>query len=166
MNKTLYVKDDDGPVWDKARELTGDKLSQFIMEKLRVFVAEHEGKQKGFERILLRFYEGSLPRAKAFMGRWIIPPDRPFHYCRVPPGTLIVLESDYLVEETAKGNFAVLEYRPWPEPEDDEIIDDEYYLSSTFTVTPTIEDMSRNVSPALAAEVMLRMGVEVQELDI
>jgi len=29
MNNTLYVKDEDSPIWDKARELTADQLSHF-----------------------------------------------------------------------------------------------------------------------------------------
>jgi hypothetical protein len=165
MNKTLYVKDEDGPIWDKARELTGDKLSQFIMDKLRAFVSEREGQEQGRERIVLRFYEENLPRAKAFTGRWIFPPGEPFISYESVNGNIV--QPHYLVAETAKGNFAVLEYHKLPEPNDEgNATIDGHYRFSTFYVVNSVEHMSYEISSVLASEVMKRMGVEVQELDI
>lgn len=167
MNKTLYVKDEYGPIWDRARELTGDKLSQFILDKLRAFVSEREGQEQGYERILLRFYEDNLPTAKAFIGRWIIPPGRPVIFVWKDDDSGERIDPHYLVAKTAKGSFAVLEYHTLPEPnEEGNATIDGYYRFSKFHVVPTIEEMSRKVSSVLAAEVMNRMGVEVQELDI
>lgn len=165
MNKTLYVKDEDGPIWDKARELTGDRLSQFIMEKLRAFVTERQGQNYGYERIVLRFYEDNLPRAKAFMGRWIIPPGQPL-IC-VIEGDDYHAEPHYIVAETPKGNFAVLEYHELPEPNDEgNATIDGYYRFSKFSVVQGVEEMSTRVSSVVASKVMKLMGVEVQELDI
>lgn len=42
MNKTIYIKDEDGPIWDRARELTHGKLSALIMGDLKAFVLEAE----------------------------------------------------------------------------------------------------------------------------
>ncbi len=166
MNKTLYVKEEDGPIWDKARELTGDKLSQFIMEKLRAFVSERAGQDRGYKRIVLRFYEDQLPRAKAFMGRWIIGPGWPLIFYETQ-GDYQNIETRYLVAETPKGNFAVLKYHPLREPtaEGDETIDGHYFYS-TFHVLQTVEDMSKEISVEVASAVMKLMGVQVQELDI
>lgn len=80
MNKTLYLKDEDGPVWDKARELAGDKLSPVIVEGLKKFIAEKEGTARALERIVISYRDssnGDIPKAKGFYGAWIIPPKTP-----------------------------------------------------------------------------------------
>src|SRR5665213_110800 len=51
VNKTIYVRDEDVPTWEKAKGLAGDKLSPIIASALKRYVAEEEWKQKGFERI-------------------------------------------------------------------------------------------------------------------
>ena len=74
MNKTLYIRDEDVPLWDRARELAGDKLSPVVVESLKRFVAEEEARPKGFERIVLEFddaKDNGKPKRKAFSGRWI-----------------------------------------------------------------------------------------------
>lgn len=168
MNKTLYVKDEDGPIWDKARELTGDKLSHFIMDKLRALVSEREEQQQGHERIIMRFYENNLPRAKAFSGRWIIPPGQAL-ICYESDASGRMLEPHYVVAESAKGNFAVVEYHSLPHAVgigEDNVTIDGYYRFASFYVVATPEEMAQKVSPTLASEVMKRMGIQVQELDI
>jgi rRNA maturation endonuclease Nob1 len=45
MNKTLYIKDSDGPIWDRARELAtinGMGLSQLIIGLIKRYVALHK----------------------------------------------------------------------------------------------------------------------------
>jgi hypothetical protein len=81
MNKTIYVRDEDEPIWDKARELAGDKLSPVIMDGLKRYVIQKEAETKDFKRIEVRFEDADdnyIPKAKAFYGTWIIPPDNPF----------------------------------------------------------------------------------------
>src|SRR5258708_1005394 len=80
MNKTIYVRDEDTAIWDRAKELAGDKLAPVIMEGLKKYVAEREAQAKGFERIQIRFHDqqsNGMPRAKAFYGRWIYSPEKP-----------------------------------------------------------------------------------------
>lgn len=158
MNKTLYVKDEDGPIWDKARELTGDKLSSFIMDKLRTFVSERAGQEQGYGRIVVQYRERGIPKAKAFCGRWIIPPGQPLRLSTDEPGGE---DEWYIVAETAKGNYAVLKYWQPPEPNDD----DEYFRHGDFLVFQRVEHIGQ-LSTIVASETMKRLGVQVQELDI
>jgi hypothetical protein len=48
-NKTLYVKDEDVPVWKEAKRLLafyhGKTLSTFIGEQLRKYIAEETARQ-------------------------------------------------------------------------------------------------------------------------
>ncbi len=158
MNKTLYVKDEDGPIWDKARELTGDKLSTFIMDKLRTFVSERAGQEQGYERLVVKYLERGIPKAKAFTGRWIIPPGLPL---TLRPDELDAEDQSYIVAETAKGNYAVLRYWRPPDPDENE----EYFRYGTFHVFERVEDIGK-LSTIVASETMKRLGIQVQELDI
>ena len=45
MNKTIYIKEEDVPVFDKARELGRGKVNAVIMDALRKFVQEQEEKR-------------------------------------------------------------------------------------------------------------------------
>ena len=79
MNKTIYLREEEAPIWERARELAGDKLSPVIVEALKRFVAEKEAAPKGFERIVVTFNDAEahfIPKAKAFYGRWIFPPSK------------------------------------------------------------------------------------------
>lgn len=154
MNKTLYVKDDDGSIWDKARELTGDKLSQFIMEKLRAFVSEQEGKEWGFERIAVHYVENGILRAKAFIGRWLISPEQPW----TVRDELDEREVSYAVAITAKDNIVVFKFVDAPE--------DGEFGWGKFSVHNSFEQANNDRPWGLIAEAMRRMGIQVQELDI
>lgn len=154
MNKTLYVKDDDAPIWDKARELTGDKLSQFIMDKLRAFVTENEGKQLGFRRIQVQYIENGIPRAKAFMGRWLIPPEQPWE----TPDEETGAPEYYAVAATAKDNVVVFKFGDPPE--------NGQFGWGFFSVHESFEQAHKGRPWGLIADAMRRMGVDVQELDI
>ncbi len=53
-NKTVYVSDDDLPLFQRAQELVGGNLSGAIVTALRRFIELEEGRQAGFEEIVLR----------------------------------------------------------------------------------------------------------------
>jgi hypothetical protein len=76
--RTLYVREEDQAVWDKAKEVVGDSLSNYLTTHLRKLVVSYEAAAHGTERILLTFREDGIPRTKAFYGRWLISPDKPF----------------------------------------------------------------------------------------
>jgi hypothetical protein len=153
MNKTVYLRDEDVPVWEKARELAGDKLSPVIIAALKVFTAEREGTQKGFERIVLEFDDSEddyLPKKKAFMGRWIIPPQEPYS---------VTDEKDTqyygAIAETAKGAFVVFERAETAEES-----------KCKFAVFKTISEGAKEEFNYLFREAIKRRGVPVEELDI
>lgn len=52
-NKTIYVKDSDLEVFEKAEKLGGENLSATIAEALRRFVAAEEARQKGYQEVEL-----------------------------------------------------------------------------------------------------------------
>ncbi len=73
-NKTIYVSDGDLPLYQRAQELAGDNLSAAISAALRRFVDVEEGKQEGFDEIVVRV--GPKPGRKVrfvgvLLGEWI-----------------------------------------------------------------------------------------------
>ena len=162
MNKTLYVKDEDGPIWDQARELTGDKLSQFIMEKLRIFVNEEKAKSSGYERIVLHYYEKGIPKAKGFYGRWIIDTSSP---TVVREEAADYPDLSYIVAETQKGNYVVLEFTDMELRVDDSTPG--IFTDANFWVLSSLEgNTNSRVPTSVIAEAMTRLGIQIQELDI
>lgn len=156
MNKTIYIRDEDAPVWDRAREHAGDKLSPVIMDSLKRFVAERDAAPKGFERIEVRYLdaeEHDIPKAKAFYGRWIYPPEepvttsddfRPDYHC-------------YAVAITAKGKVVIYD---WME-------NNEGRWGQYFEVFESLEDAAVDGRIGYAARrAMEKIGVPVEELDI
>ena len=154
MNKTIYIRDEDVGIWDRARELSGDKLSPVIVAALKRFVAEREAQPRGYERIVVEFndsLDNYLPKAKAFLGRWIISREDP------------LIEQDgsertaYAVAETAKG--AVVVFRL-----DEDAYGGEFAKLLTY---PSMESAARDSRANYGVrEAVKRRGVPVEELDI
>jgi hypothetical protein len=156
VNKTVYLRDEEVPIWEKARELSGDKLSPVIVASLRRFVAERKAEAKGFQRIEVRFndcMDNRLPKVKAFYGKWIFDLERPL--------TLVVnedsRESDkYSIAETAKGSVVV--YKEQHDPEG---------FLSKFLVYRSFTEAARDSEVNYAIrEALEKRGVPVEELDI
>lgn len=66
-NKTIYVSDDDLPLYQRAQELAGGNLSATIARALRRLVELEEGKLEGYEEITVRVGPGS-GRRQRFIG--------------------------------------------------------------------------------------------------
>lgn len=66
-NKTIYVSDEDLPLYQRAQELAGGTLSAAISAALRRFVEVEEGRQQGYDEIVLRVGPG-LGRKRRFSG--------------------------------------------------------------------------------------------------
>jgi len=66
-NKTIYVSDDDLPLYQRAQELTGGTLSAAISAALRRFVEVEEGRKQGYDEIVVRVGPG-LGRKQRFSG--------------------------------------------------------------------------------------------------
>jgi EXLDI family protein len=76
-NKTIYVSDDDLPLFERAQELAGANLSAAIVRALRRFIELEEARQKGFDEITVIVNGEGAHRHKRFVGqrlvRWLQP---------------------------------------------------------------------------------------------
>lgn len=160
MNKTLYIKDEDAYIWDKARELSGDKLSNHVMQVLRRFVSEETAKEQGMQRIVLQYFDADgLPRAKGFTGRWLIDPESPFVITRWKGDGFHSYEVKRycIAAKTAKGKYAVLTYSK---------SDEGIYRAADFIVVDHPAQLIEDHDSDVAAEIMKREGLAIEELDI
>lgn len=161
MQKSVYVKEEDAQLWERAKELSNDKLSPVIVKALKQFVKDEEMKGRGFERIELRYKDSQkhgLPVAKAFHGRWIYPLAKPLSYAN-EDGTQ---GEEYAVAVTAQGRYAIHSWR-WSTDNDG----DQYRHSYKLSVFQSLEEAAK--APGLsyaAADIQERIGVPLEELDI
>ncbi|MCI1857108.1 MAG: EXLDI protein [Sporolactobacillus sp.] len=95
-NKTIYVPDADLRIFDHAQDVSGKNLSATIVQALRYFVKIGEG--KGFVHIEVSEGSDGLYKRKRFIGRELAS-------ASVSEGNNRV--TDYIVYETAHGNYAV-----------------------------------------------------------
>lgn len=156
--RTLYVREEDQEIWDQAKELVGESLSTFVTAQLRSLVAEKRAARQGVEQIVVKFSEERIPRAKAFLGRWIIPPEAPFE------NDEIFLENRpdlYALAVTAKNNIVVFNF--WGAR-----YDPEKFLPGYLHVFETVKDAASfpRMPDGLGVEIMKRLGVEIEVLDI
>jgi hypothetical protein len=156
MNKTVYLRDDEVRTWEKARELSGDKLSPIIVTALKRFISEKEALGKGFERIEVAFHDAdhnNLPAIKAFYGRWIIDRSEP-----LPRKLRNRAELDkFAVAETAKGNVVVYMHKE----------KDQKTWGHKLRIYPGFEEAAEDEDVNYAIrKAMERRGVPIEELDI
>jgi len=162
MNKTLYIRDEDAAIWDRAREVADDKLSPVIVAALKSLVAEREAAMGGMERIELRYCDATKsgrPAAKAFYGKWLITPKEPFRGQTATPRTVPFA---YAVAVTAKHSVVTFAFQgsgvmPW----------------AAFSIYPSFDAAFQVVGQtinqdqrAALAEALYRQGLVFEELDI
>jgi hypothetical protein len=161
MNKTIYIRDEDVPIWERAKELAGDKLSPAIVAGLKRFIADREAEEaeaKGFERIEVSFNDADdhhIPKKKAFYGKWIYPPEH----------KEVFKQHDedgenwwyYAVAMTAKGSVVVYSWES----------DREGMGNYRFDIFPSLvfAAADNRVNSAITATIR-KIGVPVEELDI
>lgn len=72
-NKTIYVSDDDMPLYQRAQELTGGNLSAAISAALRRYVEIQEGQQEGFDEVIVQVGPGKGRKQRfsgVLLGEW------------------------------------------------------------------------------------------------
>ena len=67
-NKTIYVSDDDLPLFERAQELSGANLSSAIVRALRKFIEIEEASQRGLDEITVIVNTEGAHRRKRFLG--------------------------------------------------------------------------------------------------
>lgn len=159
--RTLYVREDDQAIWDRAREVIGDSLSTHLTNYLRGVVAQTEAAERGCSRIVLSFRErGVLSRVKAFHGRWLISPERP--WIEEDDGRFTNEEEppEWCVAITVKNNYVF--FRHCGRSADERAP----FAWGEFRIFESFEQAVGKVPHGLVAEAMERLGVEIEELDI
>lgn len=71
-NKTIYVADDDLPLYARAQELAGGSLSAAIGQAMQEFVDRRETHMNGFEEVTVRVGEPGLRTSRRFTGRRLV----------------------------------------------------------------------------------------------
>ena len=78
-NKTIYFREEDRKVWEKAEEFASGSLSALISQSLRRYVEEEEMLRagSGMEPIQVALWVAHTeePYFVEFVGRWILLPD-------------------------------------------------------------------------------------------
>lgn len=98
-NKTIYVSDEDLPLFERAQALSGANLSSAIVQALQRFIELEEAKQHGLDEIIVLVGTGGARQQKRFMGtrlaRW---------FQKRPKGKGVEILNVY---RTARGRFAL-----------------------------------------------------------
>jgi len=68
-NKTIYVSDDDLPLFERAQELSGSNLSSAIVRALRRFIEIEEARHRELDEITVIVNTDGAHRRKRFLGQ-------------------------------------------------------------------------------------------------
>ena len=71
-NKTIYVSDEDLPLFERAQELSGANLSSAIIHALKRFIELEEAKQRGLDEVTVIVNTAGAHRRKRFTGQRIV----------------------------------------------------------------------------------------------
>ena len=71
-NKTIYVSDNDLPLFERAQELSKTNLSSVIVHALRRFVELEEARQRGFGEITVIVNGKGAHEHKRFLGQRLV----------------------------------------------------------------------------------------------
>ena len=72
-NKTIYVSEDDLPLYRRAQEIAGGSLSSAITAALRRYINVEEGRQEGFEDVTVQVGPGVGRKVRfsgILLGEW------------------------------------------------------------------------------------------------
>jgi EXLDI family protein len=70
-NKTIYVSQEDEPLFDEARQIAGESLSAVIVRALREFVIRQDEKEKSMKEITVMVGPKDGSREQRFIGTYI-----------------------------------------------------------------------------------------------
>jgi EXLDI family protein len=67
-NKTIYVSEQDAPLFDDAKEIAGTALSSVIVQALKEYIARQKKKAKGMQEIKIHVGGEASEREQRFVG--------------------------------------------------------------------------------------------------
>jgi EXLDI family protein len=185
-NKTIYVSDDDLPLFERAQELSGANLSSAIVRALRRFIEIEEARQRGLDEITVIVNTEGAHRYKRFVGqrlvRWLQPTANDkgteilnvyrtagkryaLHTRSLPDWKVEFGDPDYAEDPDnwGIGKGILQQIASWG-------VDWETFKKRghyTLQVFDTLEELKSHVSNELYTVVSLAMeGPEIEELDI
>ncbi len=133
-NKTLYIRDEDAPIWERAEQAAGvsrQSLSQLVATALRRYLPTIHTPADEMEDIRVRVGDrvppvhriigedgrvkygppahtpANYPRGEAFTGHWLVPPGPDARSATSQPDG-----SHHAVALTRRGQIAVYHYHP------------------------------------------------------
>lgn len=159
-NKTIYIRDADVPLFDKAEALGGENLSATIAEALRKFVEVEEAKSDGMEEQeievgLFTDHGSSDTKRVKFVGKEIA-------FAEVLSGQASGRDdrgTDYTLYLTKKGKY-LLHRKYWTrwQGEDGE---------ASYSVHDSLADLSESVPGSLVQRAGEALGMDTAEyLDV
>jgi EXLDI family protein len=185
-NKTIYVSDDDLPLFERAQELSGTNLSSIIARALRRFVEIEEARSRGYDEITVIVNVEGAHERKRFSGyrlaRWLQPTANgkgteilnvyrtarhrfALHTRTLPDWKFSAGDPDYIgnPKNWGVGNGLLLKFSTWG-------YDWEKFKESgnyTLQVFNTLEELKAHISDDLYKAVHQAMELpEVEDLDI
>ena len=73
-NKTIYVSENDLPIFEQAQQIAGEALSPVIARALREYVARNQEREKGMKEVSVKVGPRKSEREQRFvasnLGRW------------------------------------------------------------------------------------------------
>jgi len=74
-NKTIYVREGDRELWERAEKMAGGSLSGLLAEALRRYIAERESTgNDDADEIIVEIESRGRMLKKRFYGRWLVDP--------------------------------------------------------------------------------------------
>ena len=169
-NRTIYVSDDDQPLYQRAQELAGGNLSGAISTALKRYVESEDARAAGFDEVTVKvgFGAGRKVRFNAvLLGEWFSSVGEKFVHYRVYRGAkkfaLHVEHTEYFEMRDAEGN-PLTGWRAWTGiggaaggggPGE-----------STLDVVATLDELREKVPPELYDIVAASSNPHVEEIDI
>ncbi|APA95074.1 EXLDI protein [Nocardia seriolae] len=169
-NKTIYVSDDDLKLFQRAQELVGGNLSGAIVTALRRFIELEEGRQEGYEEVVLKVGKDGVRQVR-FSGALLT------HWHQMANERI----EDIRVYRTRKGAYAVhSHFSNWSEfPTDTNPLKDwrqwrrflglgeQDWGDFTLEVYDTLDDLKGEIPDNLYARVVdATAHPQVEDLDI
>jgi EXLDI family protein len=118
-NKTIYVSEDDQPLYQKAQELAGGNLSSAISTALKRYVDAEDARSAGFEDVIVKVGFGAGRKVRflgVLLGEWYQSEGERFQHYRVWRGpkrfALHIERTEYFEMRDAQGN-PLTGWRAW-----------------------------------------------------
>jgi EXLDI family protein len=120
-NRTIYVSDEDQPVFKRAQELAGDNLSSAISQALKRFVEVEEAREAGYDEVVVKVGIGAGRKVRfsaILIGEWFDTDHATgkFEHYRVYRGAkrfaLHIERTEYFEMRDAQGN-PLTGWRAW-----------------------------------------------------